>query len=164
MAWSSNGFAPVSEEYLTVGEFYKVKIQKAEVRQIVEMGEIKEKLFFTLAVSGVRAPVPNSIKFGSRPSTNEKNAQTNWDKKWTRFKEVFGIALNDENFASWVGKVGELTVGSYKGQPFFELPKKMANAEDASCNNPSGVQNAVNTFGGEVVGAPDTATPENFNF
>lgn len=132
MAFSTNGFTPVSVEYLTKGQKYRVRINGAQVKQFVDQGQIIEKLEITLDVQGVKLPRPNSMNFKSRPLTNEKNAQDKWDERWTRFKEIFGIDLYDDNFSGWVGKIGELEVDEFKGTPFFCLPKKQAGSQQTS--------------------------------
>lgn len=128
MAFTANGFQPVSVDYLTVGEKYKVRIRDVRAIQVAEGGEVVDKLAIDFDVSGIRNPRPSGMSFKSRPLTNEKNAQVRWDEKWTRFKEIFGIPLNDENYNGWVGKIGWLEVSSFRDAPFFQLPKKEAGA------------------------------------
>lgn len=128
MAFTTSGFQPVSVEYLKVGQKYTVRIRDVRPVQVAENGAVVDKLVIDFDVKNVRSPRPSSMNFKSRPLTNEKNAQTKWDEKWTRFKEIFGIPLGDENYNGWVGKVGILEVGSFRDTPFFQLTKKEEGA------------------------------------
>lgn len=130
MAFTTAGFAPQHETYLEIGKEYKTKIRSAEIRQSVDQGQIVDQLVVSLDVSGVRNPVPNSVRFKSRPVQPGKS-QDAWDKRWTRFKEVYGIQMNDENFASWAGKIGNLTVREFRGASFFDFPKVYASPAPA---------------------------------
>ena len=126
MAFTTAGFAPQHETYLEIGKEYKTRIRSAEIRQSVDQGQIVDQLVVSLDVSGVKSPVPNSLRFKSRPAQPGKS-QDAWDRRWTRFKEVFNIGMLDDNFPSWAGKIGELTVSEFRGSPFFDFPKVYAS-------------------------------------
>ncbi|MCR5218598.1 hypothetical protein [Treponema sp.] len=125
MAFSTAGFQPQHETYLEVGKEYRTRIRSAEIKQSVDNGQIVDQLVISLDVSGVKSPVPNSLRFKSRP-TQPGKSQDAWDRRWTRFKEIFGIEMNNEQFASWSGKIGELIVSEFRGAAFFDFPRVYA--------------------------------------
>lgn len=135
MAFTTAGFAPQHETYLEIGKEYKTRIRSAEIRQSVDQGQIVDQLVVSLDVSGVKSPVPNSLRFKSRPAQPGKS-QDAWDRKWTRFKEVFNIEMLNDNFPSWAGKIGTLTVSEFRGSPFFNFPKVYASPAPASAPVP----------------------------
>lgn len=140
MAFSTQGFQPQHETYLEKGKEYRTRIRSAEVKQSVDNGQIVDQLVISLEVSGIKSPVPNSLRFKSRPAQPGRS-QDAWDRRWTRFKEVFGIEMNNENFSSWPGKIASLIVNEYRGASFFDFPKAYATdpeqTVEAPGNNPN---------------------------
>lgn len=150
-------------------------IYTAKIKAVKEeQGKFGNYLLVEVVIKDQAGANPNRFILNDSPKTNSPNYTLEqlhemWCKSMTKFFRNFQIQEGNFNTASWVGKIGQVTVRPQKNNSQYKeiVPYEMKIKPKTEQNQASGFgsaypQNVQNAFAGDVASVNQPQNLDNF--